>query len=162
MSEPGADPARRRLERDLLAADFDGGVRAGLWRLSLLQWPHLTVAITAGDGNELGMRIAVDGYPGLPPAGQLWDLQRDTALAVARWPVGGLTGLVFRPDWPNPASPAPYMACDRVALAGHGDWGAKHPHRAWNPRRTIAFYLNEIHHELRSATLPQEQAGNTR
>jgi hypothetical protein len=35
-----------------------------------LAWPTLTVAITTGDDAELGMRLAVDGYPVKAPAGQ--------------------------------------------------------------------------------------------
>ncbi|HUZ56018.1 MAG TPA: hypothetical protein VMU94_26270 [Streptosporangiaceae bacterium] len=157
MPEPGTDPARRRLERDLQAADFDSGVRAGLWRLLSLRWPHLEVAVTAGDGHELGMRIAVDGYPGQAPGGQLWDIERDMPLPIARWPVSGSAAHVFRRDWPNSNSPGPYMACDRAGLAAHTNWATEHPSRAWNPGRTIAFYLREIHRELRDATLPQEQ-----
>jgi hypothetical protein len=160
MPEPSTEPARRRLECDLRSADFDSGVDAGLWRLSVLQWPYLKVAVTAGDGRELGMRIAVDDYPTRAPAGQLWDLGLDAPLPVSRWPTGGSSGLVFRRDWPSVSSPAPYMACDRVGLTAHGNWATEHPTRAWNPRRTITFYLREIHHELRSTALPPEPGTN--
>jgi hypothetical protein len=158
LSEPGGDPARRRLERDIQSADFDSGARAGLWRLVALQWPRLIVAVTAGDSHQLGMQIAVDGYAGLAPGGKLWDLESDTPLPFSRWPVGGYTAQVFRRDWPNADSPAPYMACDRAGLAGHPGWATEHPARAWHPGRTIAFYLRQIHHELRAAALPQPQA----
>ncbi len=158
MPEPGAGPAQQRIERDLHSADFDSGVRAGLWQQAVLRWPHLTAVVTAGDGRQLGLRIAVDDYPALAPGGRLWDLDRDVPLPPARWPAGGSAAQVFRPDWPNSTSPAPYIACDREGLAAHPNWADEHPGRAWNPRRTIAFYLRQIHHELRAAKLPQDQA----
>ncbi|WP_434781155.1 DUF7665 family protein, partial [Amycolatopsis kentuckyensis] len=51
MSEAGADPGKRRLERDLVSPRFDSGVDAGSWRLISLDWPYLFVAVTAGDGH---------------------------------------------------------------------------------------------------------------
>jgi len=156
MAKPGADPGRLRLERDLVSGDFESGAGAGLWRLISLNWPHLMVAITAGDGNQLGMRILVDGYPRIAPAGQPWDFHRDQPLPVTRWPADGSAPQVFRPDWSPSNGNAPYMACDRVALGSHQNWAAEHPGRAWDPSRTITFYVREIHHELRGATLPQD------
>ncbi|MGH3302824.1 MAG: DUF7665 family protein, partial [Streptosporangiaceae bacterium] len=76
------------------------------------------------------------------------------------WPVGGATSQVFRQNWPDSNNPAPYMACDRAGVAAHPQWATQHPDRAWHPGRTIAFYLREIHRELRAATLPQERPGN--
>lgn len=155
MPEPGVDPCKQRLERDLASASFDRGVDAGAWRLVSLEWPHLTVAIRAGDGKEFGMRLQVDGYPGVPPAGQPWDLAKDAPLPSSRWPTGGMTSMVFRHDWSVGSSNAPYLACDRVGLATHPHWASQHPERAWNPRRSIEFYLEQIHHELRAAAIPE-------
>lgn len=156
---PVGDPSLRRLQRDLVAADFESGVTSGLWRLIRLEWPQLLVAITAGDGRELGMKLLVDNYPAQAPAGQPWDLQTDVALGSSHWPTGGTAPQVFRLDWSIANGNAPYMACDRIALGGHPDWPTSHPPRAWNPSRTIDFYLREVHHELRCATLPQGQDG---
>lgn len=154
MSEADLDPGKRRLERDVVSPRFESGVEAGSWRLISLAWPYLTVAITAGDGHELGMRLLVDGYPGQAPAGQPWDLATDTPLPPSRWPTGGMTAFVFRrEDWSIQNGNAPYLACDRRALAGH-QWGSQHPERAWNPNRSIEFYLEQIHHELSAATIP--------
>jgi hypothetical protein len=157
VSESGVDPCRARLERDLASSRFDSGVEAGAWRLVSLTWPSLTVAITAADGHELGMRLLVDGYPGVAPAGQPWDLARDIALPRSRWPTGGSATMVFRSDWSPGNSNAPYLPCDRVALATHPNWATQHPERAWNSGRTIVFYLEQIHHELRAASIPQPQ-----
>lgn len=155
MSESGTDPCCARLERDLMTSRFESGVSAGLWRLVNLDWPYVTAAITAGDGNELGMRLLVDGYPGVAPAGQPWNIDRDEPLPPARWPGGGSAAQVFRADWSVGNGNAPYMACDRVGLATHRQWATQHPDRAWNSRRDIAFYLEQIHHELQAAQLPR-------
>jgi hypothetical protein len=152
--EPGADPARLRLERDLASGDFQAGADAGLWRLASLTWPYLTMAIAADDGGELGMRIIADDYPRLAPGGQPWDLHADAPLPTCRWPASGSAGLVFRADWSVQNNNAPYMACDRTGLATHPHWATQHPDRAWNPGRTIMFYLREIHRELQTAVLP--------
>lgn len=158
MTTPAADPAQRRLERDLDAADFESGVAAGMWRSLKLDWPHLFVAITAGDGHELGMRLLVDSYTALAPAGQPWDLNTDCPLPPALWPTGGTAPQIFRAaDWSVANGNAPYMACDRVGLSTHPDWASVNAARAWSATRTIAFYLREVHHELRCATLPQPQ-----
>jgi hypothetical protein len=154
MSVPD-DPARRRLERDLASDEFDSGVSAGMWRVVSLDWPELVVAITAADGNEVGMRLNVDGYPAAPPAGRPWDLERSAPLAPELWPVSTLAVGTFRQDWSVANGGAPYVACDRVALSGHPDWTTTHPDRVWNPGRAIAFYLREMHRELQSASVPQ-------
>lgn len=153
---PVFDPCRRRFEDDLLGADVAAGLAAGLWRITGYAWPHVQVAFTAGDGNEFGMRLLVDGYPALAPAGQPWDLKANTLLPVDRWPVGGTAPQIFRKDWSVANSYAPYMACDRIALNGH-PWATANPDRAWNPTRTLAFYLQQVHHELRAATIPAAQ-----
>jgi hypothetical protein len=154
MSLP-EDPARRRLEADLSLDEFESGVSAGMWRIVSLDWPELTAAITAGDGNEVIMRINLDGYPVEAPAGRPWDLKRCALLAPELWPVSVLAVGTFRQDWSVANGGAPYVACDRVALKGHSDWPTAHPDRAWNPGRTITFYLREMHRELQSTSVPQ-------
>lgn len=150
---PGLDPSEARLRRDLAAASVEAGVAAGYWNIIGLNWPILTITITLGDGMPIGMRLAVDGYPLSAPAGQPWDLETDAALPVHRWPVSGRTPQVFRPDWSPDNANGPYLACDRAALA-HNNWAANYPDRAWNPTRTIVFYLQELHRELADAHMP--------
>jgi hypothetical protein len=152
--DPGGDPCLNRLRRDLGAADVEAGVASGLWRIVALTWPVLTVAVRLDTGDEVGLRLAVDDYPVSAPAGQPWDLHADALLPVARWPVSGRPLEVFRPDWSPNNGNAPYLACDRIGLATHPNWASEHPNRAWNPTRTVGFYLREIHHELAAARLP--------
>ena len=155
MTVPGADPARLRIEQDLGAGDFEAGVGAGHWRLVRLDWPRLTVAVTCGDGNELGLRIAVDGYPRPRPGRAAMGPARRPGPALQ--PGGRRAGPPRRcsagtgprptptpPTWPatGPRSPRTPTGQD------------EHPDRAWHPGRTIAFYLSEIHRGLRGATLP--------
>jgi hypothetical protein len=157
MTEPGVDPCRLRLERDLASSRFDGGVDAGYWRVIEVDWPYVTVAITAGDGNELGMRLLVDGYPAAAPAGRPWDLAGNVALPASRLPMGGSSDLVFRSAWSAQNDNAPYMACERTALATHpAGWASELPDRKWTAARTIDFYLAQVHHELRSVVLVQQ------
>lgn len=154
MTGPASEPARTRLEKDLAASEFESGVRAGMWRVVMLDWPALVVAITAGDGNELTMRLKVDGYPAQAPAGQPWHLQDSMLLPKELWPISTLTPATFPQDWSAANAGAPYVACDRRALSTHPDWATAHPGRAWNPGRTITFYLRELYRELQSASIP--------
>jgi hypothetical protein len=158
VADPVADPALRRLQRDLADGVVDGGVAAGMWRVVSLDWPVFLVAITLGDGNELGVRILVDHYPVQAPSGQPWDLESPAALPVPRWPLSTLAVPTFRPDWSPANGNAPYLACDRIGLRTHPGWAAECPDRAWNPGRRIGFYLTELHRSLQDARLPERQA----
>lgn len=154
IPEPGVDPCQARLLRDLEDAAVDAGIAAGLWRIVGLSWPALTIAIAAADGQEVGMRLDVHGYPASAPAGQPWDLVADALLPLRQWPVTGRNPEVFRPDWSPGNGNAPYLACDRIALAGHPGWVGERPERAWHPGRTIVFYLEEMHRMLSDAKVP--------
>ena len=152
--QPGVDPCQARLRLDLRNAAVDAGVDAGSWRIVGLSWPTLTIAITVDGGQEVGIRVDVQGYPATAPAGQLWDLTAEAPLPVERWPVTGRNPEVFRPDWSPSNVNAPYLACDRVGLSTHPGWANERPERAWHPGRTIVFYLEEIHRMLSGAQLP--------
>src|ERR1700722_7730306 len=115
MPEPGIDPCQLRLERDLAAGEFEIGVAAGIWRFVSLNWPYLTVAVTAGDGNQLGLGIDADGCPsgarggrqpprpphvhgGLserPPRGPARGPRTGQSAARIRWPSGGTAAQIF-------------------------------------------------------------------
>jgi len=150
------DPCLDRLRRDLCAAEVEAGVDFGCWRIVALTWPTLTVAIGLDDGHEVGLRLTVDDYPLLAPAGQPWDLAADRPLPVNRWPVSGRPTEVFRPDWSPTNGNAPYLACDRIGLATHRNWETELAVQAWNPNRAIGFYLHELHRHLAGAHLPAE------
>ncbi|MFC7279217.1 hypothetical protein ACFQS1_35095 [Paractinoplanes rhizophilus] len=154
MPEPGGDPTLERLRRHLHSPEVENGAAAGFWRVIELAWPFLTVTIAVGDDADLGMRLQVDDYPVKAPAGQPWDIATGMPLPVERWPVTGRNPEVFRPEWSPNSGNAPYLACDRIALAGHPDWPVQHPQHAWNPSRTIGFYLRELHRALEFGHLP--------
>ena len=148
-STPGADPIQIRFERDLRSAGVETGVDAGQWRVIAFTWPTLTVAISLGNDIEVGMQLDVEDYPVEAPAGRAWDLEADTPLPSAQWPMTGGALEVFRTEgWNDAHLGAPYLGCDRRALKGHPNWPIEHPDRCWNPTRTIVFYLQELHREL--------------
>jgi hypothetical protein len=157
MPETSTDPSEAQLLRDLRSSEFWVGVDMKQWRIAAYDWPHLVLGLTAGDGNELAMRLNCQDYPRLAPAGRPWDIATCAPLAHDRWPIGGHAPQIFRHDWSHDNNDAPYMACDRTGLATHPDWATVHPQRAWNPTRTIAFYAAEISLELRGAELPQPE-----
>lgn len=150
----GDDPCLRRLLQDLAAAPVQAGVAAGMWRVVEVDFPTLTVTVSLGSGQEMGLRLAVDSYPLAAPAGQPWDLAGDCPLPQDRWPVSGRAPEVFRTDWSPDNGNSPYLACDRNALASHNTWPAQSPDRCWDGSRTIGFYLAELHRELGDAWMP--------
>jgi hypothetical protein len=127
-----------------------------MWRIVAVDFPEVTVAVTLGNGEELGLRLAVDSYPLQAPAGQPWDLDDDVPLPQDCWPTSGRAPEVFRTDWSSDNGNGPYLACDRVALASHGAWPADNPDRCWDHTRTIGFYLVELHRELGDARFPKQ------
>lgn len=153
------DPARAAIEEDLQSVPFLDGVEKRYWRVVRLDFPILFVAVTAGDGRELGMRLDVSGYPTGAPAGKPWDIGTNEPLGLSALPNGSGAQTVFRSEWSRINGWTPYMATERLLIQGdHQQWGSQHPERAWNPNRTITFYLTELHKELRSCTMPETPA----
>lgn len=150
----GVDPCRDLLRRQLRSAEVENGMAAGMWRVVELAWPVLYVSVAVGESGELGLRLALDGYPVQAPAGQPWDLTRACLLTVEQWPTSGRSPEVFRPDWSPHNGYGPYLACDRAGLTTHPDWASTYPDRAWHRTRSIGFYLQQMHRELEFATLP--------
>lgn len=149
------EPSHAALLDDLQAPAFIDGVDAGRWRLVGIKWPTATFTITAGDGNEMAMRVDLSEYPARPPAGTPWDLYADAPLSAACLPKGPAAGQVFRSAWSAQQGHTPYMATERLALESHPGWPVKHPERTWTATRTISFYLGELFKELRSCQLPE-------
>jgi len=153
------DPARVAIEEDLQSVPVLDGVENGYWRVVSLHFPTLIVAITAGDGREFGMRVDVTNYPTAAPAGTPWRIDANRPLTPTELPAGASAETVFRSQWSSINGWTPYMASERVLIQGdHAIWAPQHPDRSWNPTRTIAFYLMELHKELRSCTIPDVTA----
>ncbi|MCX7523421.1 hypothetical protein OSC27_14190 [Microbacterium sp. STN6] len=153
------DPARAAIEEDLQSVPFLDGVEKRYWRVVRVDFPMLLVAVTTGDGRELGMRLDVSGYPTDAPAGTPWNIGTNEPLELAALPSGSAAQTVFRSEWSRINGWTPYMATERLLIQGdHPQWGSQHPERAWNPSRTITFYLSELHKELRSCTMPETAA----
>lgn len=150
------DPAQTRVAHDLVAPAFLDGVADGRWKLVRNAWPHVTFAITAGDGREFGIRVELSGYTAAAPAGIPWDLITDRPSTEAELPAGTRADVVFRSGWSTANSWTPYMATERLLLtSGHPDWATLYPSRAWSPGRDLAFYLEQLHAELRTCTIPE-------
>lgn len=154
-----ADPAQVALEEDLQSVPFLDGVEKRYWRVVRLEFPTLIVAITAGDGRELGMRVDTSDYPTTAPAGTPWNIEANEPLGQPALPSGTTAQTVFRSEWSRINGWTPYMASERLLIQGdHPQWGPQHPERAWNPTRTITFYVSELHKELRSCAIPETDA----
>lgn len=150
-----ASPDESRLRADLEVTTFQVGVDAGMWDLVNITWPYAVFRITAGDGRKLAMRLNLEGYPTVAPAGRPWDADANAALPIPRWPIGGTAEATFRRDWSPANQDAPYLATDRLGLTTHPSWATDLPKRAWNPSRTVDFYLAEIHRNMRASTIPE-------
>jgi hypothetical protein len=151
--EAPTDPAEVALRSDLASPDLLAAADDG--RFGVVSWQFPVVMAWIGLGNQrVGLRLDCVAYPTQAPAGQLWDLQTNGALPLERWPRGGRAEQVFRPDWSPSNGGAPYLACDRVAIRGHPDWGRTLGSKAWDSQKTIVDYLEQVTSALRGAVLP--------
>ena len=149
MTDKIMPPDERTLRLHLGSGRFRSAAAQGWWRLVALDWPHLTVGITAGDGAEYGFRFHCLDYPRTAVSGRLWDLDADAPLAVNRWPGGGgRLAHAFNPGWKNGTSI--YLPCDRQAIEGHDNWRHEHPALLWNSAKGICKYLGILHELLNS------------
>jgi hypothetical protein len=140
-------PDERAFRGDLAKAGFRLGQAEGRWRLHTVNWPFVTIGVTAKDGHECVLRFNCTGYPQTPPTAGPWDLGRNAILPVDRWPrsKGGRVAAVFNTAWKN--GTALYLPCDREAIAGHDNWRTEMPSKLWKPTNGIVHYL-ELVHEL--------------
>jgi len=152
--------AQKCLEADMKTRAFIGGVDRGAWRVVFFQWPHLLVAIRAGDGQEFCFRLECENYPEEAPRDELWDLEGACVLDKSKWPSSGNS---FRPSVEDFVANGIYMGCDRLGLrygVSHR-WPDENPHRVWTPERKINFYLEQVHAKLNCSSYSPPQNTKT-
>lgn len=147
------DPVQLALEDDIAQARLRAASDDGRFGVHAFHFP-IVLAWAAVGSERLGIRLDCVDYPKLAPAGSPWDLEANTPLPVELWPINGRADKVFRKDWSPSNGNAPYLACDRTALATHPDWTTAMGNRAWNSMRTIFDYLEQVHEALAGASLP--------
>lgn len=136
-------------------AAFRSGADRGRWGWPTgkpsIEWPRCILWVQSearfAESGQVHLRFNVDGYPAQAPTAQPWDVATNQMLALASWPTGpGNVSKVFRPSgWKTEALYAP---CDRVAMVGHEAWKTTHAYWWWTPDRSIAHYLEFVHHCL--------------
>lgn len=141
-------PDERALREHLRGGRFLAGVAGGWWRPIIVEWPIMTIAISAAarvnSPTEWLLRLDLDGYPNAAPTGGLWDIDADVSLPADRRPKGERVAHVFRTDEWTGGATAMYAPWDRVALDSH-QWADAHVHEAWNPTRDLSFVLACVH-----------------
>jgi hypothetical protein len=147
-------PDEKALVADLDSADFLSGVDHGYWRLVARDAILVTFDLAAKTGRRVGVRLDCTGYPGVPPAGQLWSIADDAPLPEDQWPQGGRASAVFNPNWARGFGGAFYFPYDRRAIEGHDPWKSDHPGYVWDIDKTIVDVLNLLREVLRTATSP--------
>lgn len=139
-------PDQSQLESDMRTRAFTRGLSKKAWRVVLLQWPHLLVAVRARDDREFAFRLECHNYPRIAPCGELWDLENNCLLDESKWP---RSGNAFRPEVKNSVANGIYMGCDRLGLQyGNQRWISSSPNQVWTPERKINFYLEQVYAKL--------------
>ncbi len=151
--EQDAGPDERVLRADLEKGPFVNGVDRGKWRFISINWPYIVIAVSAATREdapgEYAFRFDCTGYPQLGPTAQLWDLELESLLPLAKWPGGkSRVPASFRPDWQG--GQCLYLPCDRISLNGHDTWRHQHPEKIWSPDKDISLYLRVLHELLNS------------
>ncbi|WP_426129691.1 DUF7665 family protein [Pararhizobium sp. PWRC1-1] len=141
-------PDRILLERDLAAPEFRCGEFEDRWKVVVLSWPHVLIAVPAPPcgtaPTSYGFRFECSGYRQTPVTAQPWNIAAGKPLDADGWPTGSSQVVaVFRPDWRN--GECLYIPCDRFSIEGHDNWRTEHPSRLWNPERGIIGYLEQIY-----------------
>jgi hypothetical protein len=137
--------------REHLHSDaFLAGVARGKWRLEHGQegitWPHPIFQIQARQkvtgGRDLLLRFDLQNYPQQAPTSCPWNLESNSPLDPALWPIGpGNVSRVFNPNWNRSALYAP---CDRLAMVNHESWSGTHSAWWWNPTFSFVRYLEFV------------------
>ena len=150
MTEELLPPDEQMLRLHLESGRFRSGVARGWWRLIALNWPYVTIAITARGEIEYVFRFHCANYPHTPVTGGPWDLEANNRLPADKWPKGnGRFSLAFNPNWKN--GTCLYLPCDRQSIEGHNNWRHEHPALLWEPEKGICKYLTIIHELLNSS-----------
>jgi hypothetical protein len=123
------------------------------WEILLVDWPNVFVRIYAeyrtGAPGYFDFKFDCTGYPNEAPTAIPWDHSINQPLAFARWPKGrNHIPSIFNPGWNNGI--ALYLPCDRLAMKGHPDWTARHPHWLWKADSGLSHYIRIIHGLLNS------------
>jgi hypothetical protein len=152
VAEP-VSPAERALRADLERGPFQSGVDRGKWRLLLVEWPHVQIAVSASADcgpTEYVLRFECSNYPQSAPTARLWDPERGAPLAPDWWPTGTKRApLAFNPEWKE--GTCLYLPCDRISFVGHEAWRTQHPEMIWSATSEITLYLRIVHELLNSS-----------
>ena len=153
MSAPS--PAERAVAVDLDSARFRAGLHRGYWRQVSYAFPILVVAVAAiepdGSHREYRFQFELTGYPGAAPEVRIWDLASNTLLAPDQRPKGSTRVTEAFKAW---GGGTVYRPWDRLAGA-HGNWATYYPTLAWNPKRDLAFVLEDLYGLLTSNAAAQ-------
>lgn len=145
-------PDERAVRAHLDSGAFLAGVAAGCWSVVGVEWPYVTIMVSAAprEGAPPGyaIRFELTGYPTIAPTGCIWDIEQNSPLAGNLRPKGDEVGRLFRMDGWGPAPNAMYAPWERLALADHAHWIKEAPHLAWHAGRTLTFILDELHRIL--------------
>jgi hypothetical protein len=133
---------------------FQSGVARHRWRLIMIDWPYVIIAVSAADRpnapSEYVLQFNLQNYPQSAPTARPWDMERNAPLADGKRPHGiSRVSKAFRTDWKNGI--ALYLPCDREAIEGHDAWRTQHPAMIWDPNEGITLYLRIVHELLNSS-----------
>ena len=152
MTDIVVAPDERAARAHLESGVFLAGVAANHWSVVEVEWPYVTILISAaprqGAPAGFAVRFELSGYPTIAPTGCIWDIERNQPLAAELRPKGDEVALLFRVSGWAAAPHAMYAPWDRLAIADHGHWLTEAPHLAWHSGRHLTFILNELHRFL--------------
>lgn len=148
-------PAECAVGVDLDSPRFRAGIRRGQWRPVSNTFPVLIVAVAAiepdGSQREYCFRFELTGYPGVAPEVRIWDLATNAMVAADQRPKGSTRVAEAFKAW---GGGTVYRPWDRLAGA-HGNWATNYPTLAWNPKRDLAFVLEDLYGLLTSNAAAQ-------
>ena len=139
-------PDERAFRVHLEAGPFRAGVADGRWWLLGIDWPIAFIAVRAAHWERAPdafvLRFDLTNYPADGPTAAPWDIVTGAQMGEAGRPKGDRVGMAFRTNWEN--GRALYVACDRVAFAGHEVWANQHRQWIWDDAKDITLFLGLV------------------
>ena len=131
---------------------FLAGVEAGRWRLVSVEWPIVTVMVSAapreGAPTEFAIRFELGGYPNTTPPGASGTRRRTPLWLPTCAPRALDVALIFRIDGWAGGPTAMYAPWDRLALQTHPNWLQEAPAFGLASRAEPDLHLDNLHRVL--------------
>ena len=140
-----SDLAEAAVKADLASGNFTAGVVRGSWKLLSYEFPFFVIAVSATEPDqtlsEYAFQYKGDDFPTKAPMVQIWDVQNNCVLPLAKRPKGNARVVKAFQHWQHDTV---YRPWERMSL-DHGDWRTMYEHQAWRLTMTLTYTVEDLY-----------------